>query len=77
LSTRASLELVRVGQNGEATARATWSPKRGEGEVEHTRERGVGRVSSVRPNRYAGFDHFGLTSRPRGILVFLELVKMQ
>jgi hypothetical protein len=34
LSTRALPELIGVGRNSEATARATWSPKRGEGEAE-------------------------------------------
>jgi hypothetical protein len=75
LSTRASLEQVGGGRNNEATARATESLEQAEGEVE--REREGGSSGSIRPNRYAGFDHFGLTSGPRGILVFSKLVKMQ
>jgi hypothetical protein len=38
LSTKASLELVEVGRNGEATSRATQSLERGVGEVQRERE---------------------------------------
>jgi hypothetical protein len=51
LSPRANPELAGDGRDGKAMARAraTWSPERGEGEVERVRE-GVGRVGSVRLN---------------------------
>jgi hypothetical protein len=75
-STRVSPELVGGGENGEAMVKATQSPEQGEDEVKRVRERS-GLSGLVRPNRYAGFDQFGLTNGPRGIVVFLELVKMQ
>jgi hypothetical protein len=71
LSTRVQPELVGVGRNGEAMARATQSPEPERASASKRESEGL--AVRFEPNRYRLYQS-RLTSGPRGKMVFSELV---